>query len=383
MISTTRITSLLPGLPRPPIDFIRYRVETQQVSIIDVVRVITGADSRHTKQRLSSITRGGPEAQKIVLWKFPGERQRETPVCDAETMTMIVMQLPGKWAAKLRVQFARIICAAMAGQLVQRVGLISPEERSFWAGTVASSAEDMLEWREDRNTSKQSHNAKIAALKGHDNFKASRWDLVVSAASTSRAVIGQYPKQFKLEMGLAPNCSARDYMTREQLVTVTMIDSHMNEWIRDNSSCTRVEMRAHHDAVSQSFFAALRISGQHDKHLTAQQGRNMKRKLSCLERTMAQIESRMGAPTKLDPTVALPRRKGVGGRTVARIESRVAAPAELDMAVALPRRKGVGGRTMARIESRMEAPAELDPVVALPQRRRVGGGLARTKISSK
>lgn len=316
MISVVSITSLLPGLPAPPIDFIRYKEDTRQISIIDVVRVLSGKASRHAGEQINGILQGEEVAGRVGHFKFPGQGQRETPVCDAETMTQIIMVLPGRWAAQVRAAFAKIICAAMAGDVVQRMDVVAPEERNFWSGTVASSAKDMLEWREDRNSSKQSHNAKIDALRHHAHFKASRWDLIKSAASTSRAVIGQFPKDFKSEMGLAPNCSARDYMTREQLVTVTMIDSHMNEWLRSNPSCTREEMRQHHDAVSQSFFVALQISGQHERHLTIVQGRAMKKKLASLERTVARIDAGKPPVSALEPRPqplfmfnALPQRK--------------------------------------------------------------------------
>ena len=51
------------------------------------------------------------------LLKFPGRRQRDTPVTDAKGIVEIIMLLPGRQAARLRRQAAELLVRYLGGDL--------------------------------------------------------------------------------------------------------------------------------------------------------------------------------------------------------------------------------------------------------------------------
>ena len=55
--------------------------------------------------------------ENIVLWQFPGERQRGTPVTDVRNIVELVMLLPGKRAATVRRQAAELLVRYLGGDI--------------------------------------------------------------------------------------------------------------------------------------------------------------------------------------------------------------------------------------------------------------------------
>lgn len=294
MLSVNDICALIPELLEPPIKNIRFRKETNQVAIIDVIRIITCKPSRQAGEQLKYVLhRNQKVVEKIDHFQFKGQGQRLTPICDAETMTIIVMHLPGKWAAELRTQFAKIVCSAMAGDVIQRYGVL-PAEARFWHGESAVGASpELLEFQEARNSSKASHKEKMDTMKNNTSFKASRADYKIATASTSHAVLGMYPKEFKETINVKDTASARDFMTLEQQVNVNLIDTHMFEWARDHPGCTRDEWRTHQAAASKSMFDTMQMMGHHVKHgkyLTAEEGKTRKRKMALITKVVKKLK---------------------------------------------------------------------------------------------
>ena len=76
-------------------DFRSIRVDkaTQQASVIDLIRMITGGSSNHAGQQLSRL--GHELNTKIDQLRING-KGRETPVADAKTCVEIIWCLPGK-----------------------------------------------------------------------------------------------------------------------------------------------------------------------------------------------------------------------------------------------------------------------------------------------
>ena len=95
MFSVAELRAALPTLPEPVISTIRYDAEGKRVSVIDVFRVLTGATSNHAGRDLDTAISANPQVVPMVdHFKFPGQGQRDTPVCDAKTLTLLIMDHP-------------------------------------------------------------------------------------------------------------------------------------------------------------------------------------------------------------------------------------------------------------------------------------------------
>eukprot|EP00960_Hanusia_phi_P057804 763667-Hanusia_phi.AAC.1 len=70
------------------------------ISVIDTIASVCET----CKNYAAKIFRRLPDAVKTKCphWKFPGERQKGTPVCDFDTVITIMQHLPGKVAARNR-----------------------------------------------------------------------------------------------------------------------------------------------------------------------------------------------------------------------------------------------------------------------------------------
>ena len=97
------IASVNPALTNAKI---RIDQVTQQASVIDVIRLITGKKSGHASQTFDRLddTLGSRCGQLRINGKG-----KETPVCDAPTMVEIIWELPGKPAKAFRRQCAHYI----------------------------------------------------------------------------------------------------------------------------------------------------------------------------------------------------------------------------------------------------------------------------------
>ena len=89
-----------------------------KTSLIDTVATLSGLDAHYAAKALRDVTAQFPAVgSKISLWKFPGERQRDTPVADLATVYEILMVLPGRNAARIRSQAARLMVRYLGGDL--------------------------------------------------------------------------------------------------------------------------------------------------------------------------------------------------------------------------------------------------------------------------
>ena len=87
---------------------IRRTAETPpRVSILDVIGAITGQARNNCAAVWSRLRESRPDvAARCGFFKFPGRRQRKTPVAGAGAILDIVMILPGQAAVALRQQTA-------------------------------------------------------------------------------------------------------------------------------------------------------------------------------------------------------------------------------------------------------------------------------------
>ena len=89
-----------------------------RVSVIDTIAAVTGRNANRSGEAIRELGDRYPEVNgNIVNLKFPGRRQRNTPVTDAKGIVEIIMLLPGKQAARVRRQAAELLCRWLGGDL--------------------------------------------------------------------------------------------------------------------------------------------------------------------------------------------------------------------------------------------------------------------------
>ena len=81
-----------------------------RVSVYDVLSAITGLSTNNCSNVWKRLQDDFPEvATNCSYFKFQGQGQRETPVCDARGITEIIMVLPGRGAASFREKCADVL----------------------------------------------------------------------------------------------------------------------------------------------------------------------------------------------------------------------------------------------------------------------------------
>jgi hypothetical protein len=116
---------------------IRVHKATQQASVIDLIRLITGGSSKRASEALKNIQESMSE--KIGQLRINGQG-RETPVADARTCVEIIWELPGKAAKEFRRTSAHYITRILGGdpslivEMEQRHATVSPEQQDFMLG---------------------------------------------------------------------------------------------------------------------------------------------------------------------------------------------------------------------------------------------------------
>ena len=107
MISETSLQQIRKTAETPP-----------RVSMIDVVRAITGFSGSNAYNVLTRLFESYPEVSTICSnFKFPGRGQRSTPVADARGIVEIVILLPGQAANNFRKQVASVLVRYLGGDL--------------------------------------------------------------------------------------------------------------------------------------------------------------------------------------------------------------------------------------------------------------------------
>jgi len=86
------------------------------VSVIDIIKVMTGKNANHSAEVLRRISATLPDVTaKCVNFQFPGQGQRPTPVADLDTILMILQHLPGASAQKYREKTAETLRRYLTG----------------------------------------------------------------------------------------------------------------------------------------------------------------------------------------------------------------------------------------------------------------------------
>ena len=79
-------------------------------SVLDVISAVTKQPQKQCSMVFARLKRRHPDLAAVVgQWKFPGKAQKETPVTDTNGIAKIIMYLPGRGAADVRVHLAKRI----------------------------------------------------------------------------------------------------------------------------------------------------------------------------------------------------------------------------------------------------------------------------------
>ena len=87
-----------------------------RVSIFDVIQAVTGQSN--PRMIYSRLKEAFPEVvTNLDNLQFPGAGQRPTPVTDARGIVEVILLLPGRAAARFRVEAASVIVRFLGGDL--------------------------------------------------------------------------------------------------------------------------------------------------------------------------------------------------------------------------------------------------------------------------
>ena len=108
----------------------RIRRRDALFSLIDIAMMVTGNDRDYAGQQIRFVQNKYHEVRdKLSNLKFPGRGQRETPVGDIYVVAEFVMLLPGKRAALVRSEAARLFVQFHGGDLRLVDGIIENRQR--------------------------------------------------------------------------------------------------------------------------------------------------------------------------------------------------------------------------------------------------------------
>lgn len=95
----------------------RTQGDVPMISVFDVMGAITGC-GEHAARDWQRLNEAYPEVRsKWANFKFPGRGQRNTPVADLPTVIEIIFLLPGRAAARVRSEAAKLFVRYLGGDL--------------------------------------------------------------------------------------------------------------------------------------------------------------------------------------------------------------------------------------------------------------------------
>jgi len=94
------------------------KTDEEKLSVIVIVSAITGLNAVESARALRRIYDERPEVRaRCTHHKFPGRGQRNTPVADLATIVEIIFLLPGRTAARVRYEAAKLVVRYLGGDL--------------------------------------------------------------------------------------------------------------------------------------------------------------------------------------------------------------------------------------------------------------------------
>lgn len=170
--------------------------EDGRLSAYDLIRVIGGQKNPYQvwKRLVQDFE---PELTNCEDWKFPGERQRNTPIVDKETALKIIGVLPGASGKKYRDLAAKLVLAYL-------------ENPDQLAKAAIARVEDSKQLEEIAQTARSKYLAKgyhphMENIRERLDSPDDHFAYMAINKATTKAVTGKEPKQIQAEryQGLA------------------------------------------------------------------------------------------------------------------------------------------------------------------------------------
>ena len=152
---------------------IRKTAETPpRVSVIDMLQAVTCYSDDQSRALYRKLVEAYPEiGASCTYFKFPGRRQRDTVVTDAEGIAHIIMILPGKAASNVRQAAADMVVRRVNGNVfpvqeqMQAEGPEHPVQAEEPAATIVGQSVPALTPYEMRRAEREmAKNARMQAL---------------------------------------------------------------------------------------------------------------------------------------------------------------------------------------------------------------------------
>jgi hypothetical protein len=97
---------------------VRYDAKTKCAAVYDIINKVTGCGVKSISIYWHRMLEVHPDLlTKCLNIQFPGRGQKETPTATVNVLVEIIMLCPGKIAKTVRMQAAKTLCRAMAGDL--------------------------------------------------------------------------------------------------------------------------------------------------------------------------------------------------------------------------------------------------------------------------
>ena len=205
---------------------IRIDKETQQASVIDVVRLITGKSSTHASRALNTLEHVD---QKMVQLRING-KGKKTPVCDATTMVEIIWELPGKAAKVFRRQCAHYIVRILGGdaslieEMRDRAETSTSEQRDFLLGKRGT---DMREQDEAAAKRLKLRQAEVD-MDLYVKEKRAKCDLIDSEQKKVNLNLAAYERKINFDMSERERKINFDMTERERKMNESAVSFNKN-----------------------------------------------------------------------------------------------------------------------------------------------------------
>jgi hypothetical protein len=181
----------------------------QKISVFDFIRVVGG--SINPPQTLKRLAKEHPEVITFCYdWKFPGARQRVTPVADKGGVLQILGLLPGAVGRKYRAEAAKLVLAFYE----------APEE-------LAVAAFDRItDPKKIQKTKARIDGIVIRKLETNafadTGLITKHWQYGDLTNATYQGLLGGTAKELKAQKGLKPKDSLRDSLDDVSLAAISL-----------------------------------------------------------------------------------------------------------------------------------------------------------------
>jgi len=238
-------------------------------SVIDWIVYMFDTNKQYAAQKVQRVFERHAElTTMVVMHKFPGARQRDSPCVDVKGLVSIIMKMQAT-APKVK-QFqdytADMIARYMGGDttMIDEVNALN-EMRFDLPGDhpLQIFGEYVDERSRARATAIDAYHGQVQAIQG--NLATNHLNLhIVSNALVSRSVLGSYPKDFKASIGVKNTVSSRNYMSEAQLKGVALAEVLVAQKARttENTSKYLADVKD----LTDDFFALFEKHNIHGTH---------------------------------------------------------------------------------------------------------------------